>query len=113
MAARLIYSAIMSVDGYTADAGGNFEWGAPDEEVLGFLNDLERRAGTQLLGRKMYGFLKYWETAHTLPGQTPAGLDFAQIWQSADKIVYSTRCQSRRPPGPRSAGTSTPPRSGS
>lgn len=88
--ARLIYSAIMSVDGYTADAEGNFEWGAPDEEVLGFLNELERRVGTQLLGRKMYGFLKYWETAHTLPDMTPAGLDFAQIWQSADKIVYST-----------------------
>ena len=28
--ARLIYSAIMSLDGYTADADGRFEWAAPD-----------------------------------------------------------------------------------
>jgi dihydrofolate reductase len=88
--ASLIYSAIMSLDGYTADAEGNFRWGAPDDEVLGFLNDLERRAGTQLLGRKMYGFMTYWETAQTRPGMTPAELEFAQIWRSADKIVYST-----------------------
>lgn len=87
--ARLNSSAIMSVDGYTADAEGNFEWGAPDDEVLGFLNDLERKVGTQLLGRKMYELLKYWETADTLPGLTPVELEWAQIWRSSDKIVYS------------------------
>jgi dihydrofolate reductase len=26
---------------------------------------------------------------HTLPGQPPVTLDFAAIWQAADKIVYS------------------------
>lgn len=88
--ARLTYSAIMSLDGYIADADGNFEWGAPDEEVFKFVNDLERRVGTYLLGRRMYETLKSWETAHTLPDTSPVMLDFAQIWQSADKIVYST-----------------------
>jgi dihydrofolate reductase len=87
--ARLVYSAIMSVDGYTADADGKFEWAEPDEEVLGFVNDLERRAGTHLLGRRMYETLKFWETGHTRPGLSQGSLDFARIWQSADKIVYS------------------------
>jgi len=29
--AKLIYSAIMSLDGYVADEGGTFDWAAPDE----------------------------------------------------------------------------------
>ena len=88
--ARLIYSAIMSLDGYTADADGHFEWAAPDEEVHAFVNELERPVGTYLYGRGMYETMRYWETAHTLPGQRPVSLDFARIWQAADKIVYST-----------------------
>jgi dihydrofolate reductase len=91
--ARLIYSAIMSLDGYTADADGRFEWAAPDEEVLAFVNELERPVGTYLYGRRMYETMRYWETARTLDGQSPASLDFARIWQAADKIVYSTTLQ--------------------
>ena len=88
--AKLIYSAITSLDGYTADAGGNFGWAAPDAEVHAFVNDLERPVGTYLYGRRMYDTMRYWETAHQLPDQSPEGLDFAQVWQAADKIVYST-----------------------
>ena len=88
--ARLIYSAIMSLDGYTADADGHIEWAAPDEEVHAFVNELERPVGTYLYGRRMYETMRSWETAHTLPGQPPVSLDFARIWQAADKIVYST-----------------------
>lgn len=92
--ARLIYSAIMSLDGYVADEEGNFDWAAPDEEVHRFVNDLERPVGTYLYGRRMYDVLRYWETAHTEPNQPPFVLDFARIWQAADKIVYSTSLQS-------------------
>jgi dihydrofolate reductase len=88
--ARLIYSAIMSLDGYIADAEGHFGWAAPDEEVFAFVNDRERPAGTYLYGRRMYETMRYWETAHTLGGQSPAERDFTQLWQGADKIVYST-----------------------
>lgn len=91
--ARLIYSAIMSLDGYTADADGRIEWAAPDDEVFTFVNELERPVGTYLYGRRMYETMRYWETAHTLDGQSPVSLDFARIWQAADKIVYSTTLQ--------------------
>jgi dihydrofolate reductase len=91
--ARLIYSAIMSLDGYTADEDGRFEWAAPDEEVHAFVNELERPVGTYLLGRRMYETLRYWETAHTIDGQPPVALDFARLWQAADKIVYSATLQ--------------------
>ena len=87
--AKLIYSAITSLDGYVADEDGNFDWAVPDEEVHAFVNDLERPVGTYLYGRRMYELMVYWETAHTLAGQPPLMQDFAAIWQTADKIVYS------------------------
>jgi dihydrofolate reductase len=87
--AKLIYSAITSLDGYVADEDGNFDWAAPDEEVHRFVNDLERPVGTYLYGRRMYEVMVYWETAHTLADQSPFIRDFAEIWQAADKIVYS------------------------
>ncbi len=88
--AKLIYSAITSLDGYVADEDGNFDWAAPDEEVHAFVNDLERPVGTYLYGRRMYEVMLPWETAHTLADQRPVMQEFAQIWRAADKIVYST-----------------------
>jgi dihydrofolate reductase len=87
--AKLIYSAITSLDGYAADEDGNFDWAAPDKEVHSFVNNLERPIGTYLYGRRMYETMVYWETAHTLADQPPFMQDFAEIWQAADKIVYS------------------------
>jgi dihydrofolate reductase len=90
--AKLIYSAIASLDGYVADADGNFEWGAPDEEVHAFVNDLERPIGTYLYGRRMYEVLAAWESDDILAGDPPPFIrDYAAIWRAADKIVYSTR----------------------
>jgi dihydrofolate reductase len=37
----------------------------------------------------MYEVMVYWETAHTLADQPPFVDDFAEIWQAADKVVYS------------------------
>ena len=88
--ARLIYSAITSLDGYVADAEGTFAWAAPDEEVHAFVNDLERPIGTYLYGRRMYEVMVAWETIGPDADQPPSVQDFAQIWQAADKLVYST-----------------------
>jgi dihydrofolate reductase len=88
--AKLIYSAIASLDGYIADEDGNFDWAVPDEEVHGFINDLERPVGTYLYGRRMYETMVGWETDPTLAEQSPFMRVFAEIWQAADKIVYST-----------------------
>ena len=84
--ARLIYTAIASLDGYVADEDGNFDWAAPDEEVHSFVNDLERPVGTYLLGRKTYEVMVVWET---MDDPAPVMRDFAEIWHATDKVVYS------------------------
>ena len=87
--AHLIYSAISSLDGYIEDRDGNFDWAMPDEEVHRFINNLERTAGTYLYGRRMYETMMVWETDPNLAADSPLTQDFAEIWQAANKIVYS------------------------
>ena len=86
--AKLIYSAIASLDGYIEDKQGKFGWAEPDKEVHTFVNDLERPVGTYFLGRRMYEVMVYWETVG-LHDQPRFIRDFAEIWREADKIVYS------------------------
>jgi dihydrofolate reductase len=87
--ARLQYVAICSLDGYTADADGKFDWAAPDEELHAFINDLERPVGTYLYGRRMYETLAVWQTIGG-PEHHAIENDYAEIWRAADKVVYST-----------------------
>jgi dihydrofolate reductase len=88
--AKLIYSAITSLDGYIEDENGNFDWAEPDEEVHRFINDLVRPVGTYLYGRRMYETMVGWETDPALAEQSQVMRGFAEIWQAADKVVYST-----------------------
>ena len=91
--AKLIYSAMASLDGYVEDEQGRFEWAAPDDEVHGFVNDLERPIGVYLYGRRMYETMVYWETAGTAGDGPAVTRDFAEIWRAADKVVYSRTLQ--------------------
>jgi dihydrofolate reductase len=91
--ARLMYSAIASLDGYVEDEAGNFDWAAPDGEVHAFVNDLERPIGTYLYGRRMYETMVFWEGVNTGTDQPAVTRDFAEIWRAAEKIVYSRTLQ--------------------
>lgn len=93
---KLIYCAITSLDGFVADQNGDFEWAMPSEEVHAFVNDIVRNVETSLLGRKMYEIMQVWDDMPTegasgpMDGPSEAMNDYAKIWQSARKIVYST-----------------------
>src|SRR5580700_1965635 len=91
--AKLVYSAIASLDGYVEDSQGKFGWAAPDDEVHAFVNDLERPIGTYLYGRRMYETMVYWETVSTEADRPTVFSDYAGIWRAAEKIVYSRALQ--------------------
>ena len=96
---RLIYGVLGSLDGYVNDADGGFDWAVPDPEVHRFVNDQERSIGTYLYGRRLYEVMQAWETQPTGGDGDPAMQDYAGIWQSADKIIFSstlTRVSSAR-----------------
>jgi dihydrofolate reductase len=86
--AKLIYIANASLDGYCEDRDGSIDFGVPDEEYFGFINEIERTVGIYLYGRRMYEAMIYWETA-PISDQPSWLVDFANIWRAADKFVYS------------------------
>jgi len=88
--AKLIYSAIASLDSFVADEDGRFDWAEPDEEVHTFVNDHQRSVGTYLYGRRMYEVMGAWESPDAVADRPSYVRDYAEIWQAADKIVYST-----------------------
>ncbi len=87
--ASLIYVANTSLDRYTEDRDGKFDWTEPSEEYFRFITNLVRATRTHLYGRRMYESMMVWETDPTLAAQSPLTRDFAEIWQAANKIVYS------------------------
>lgn len=86
---RVRYAAITSLDGYVADERGSFDFAMPDEEVHLAINELEREVGTVVYGRRMFEVMRYWATAPE-PGETSAAVrEYAEIWQTTDKLVVS------------------------
>ena len=88
--AKLIYVSNVSLDGYIEDEHGSFDWTAPDDELFAFITDLVRPVGTYLYGRRLYETMAVWETDPALAAQSELMADFANVWQAADKVVYST-----------------------
>lgn len=88
--ATLEYTTVCSLDGYVADAAGNFDWAEPDAEVHAFVNDRERSVGTYLYGRRLYETMRVWQEEPLPFGGEPVVDEYATIWRAADKIVWST-----------------------
>ena len=96
--AKLIYASNMSLDGWTEDTSGGFNWAPPDDDVFAFITGIMASAGTYLYGRRMYDVMRYWATAPATGDGPAVGRDFAGIWQAADKVVYSTTLEAPSTP---------------
>jgi len=88
--AALVYSMLTSADGYVCDASGSFAWARPDDAVHAFINERARSVGTSLLGRRMYEVMSFWEGVSETPGMSLVAYEFASVWRTMDKVVYST-----------------------
>lgn len=88
--ARLIYASNMSLDGFTEDENGAFDWAPPDEDVFASITELMQSAGIYLYGRRMYETMAVWETDSTLATGSELMADYARVWQAADKVVCSS-----------------------
>jgi dihydrofolate reductase len=84
------YSMGVSLDGYIVGPDGEFTWTVPDEEVFRFVTDEIRKVGVQLLGRRLYETMLYWETADSNPSLDDSELEWAALWNPLPKVVFST-----------------------
>ncbi len=87
--ANLIFVANTSLDGFTEDKDGKFDWTEPSEDLFRFVTSIVRATHTHLYGRRMYETMMVWETDPSLAAVSPLRRDFAETWQVANKIVYS------------------------
>jgi dihydrofolate reductase len=87
---NVIYSIGVSLDGYVAGPDGDFGWAQPDQDLFRFVTDEERQIGVQLLGRRLYETMLYWETAEDEHSLGDAELEWAAIWKAIPKVVFST-----------------------
>lgn len=87
---RLVYGGIGSLDGFIADEQGDFDWSAPSDEVMEYLNVRDRAVTCELYGRRLYEVMKVWETYGTEPDASAVDRDFGQWWRHRDKVVFST-----------------------
>src|SRR5688500_15015325 len=88
--AKLIYASNVSLDGCTEDEPGAYDCAPPGDELFVFITCLMQSASTYLYGRRMYETMAVWETDAALAAQSDLRRDFADVWQAADKVVYST-----------------------
>ncbi|MCW5954871.1 MAG: dihydrofolate reductase family protein [Propionibacteriaceae bacterium] len=91
---QLIYTGIGSLDGFIADLDGDFNWSAPSEEILSFINHRDRAVAAELYGRRLYQVLQVWETYGTDSAATTAEREYGETWRNRDKVVFSTTLHS-------------------
>jgi dihydrofolate reductase len=84
------YSMGVSLDGYIVGPDGDFRWTVPGEEVFRFVTDEMRQVGVQLMGRRLYETMLYWETADQDRSLDDSELEWAAVWKPLPKVVFST-----------------------
>jgi dihydrofolate reductase len=86
---KVIYSMMVSLDGFIEGPNRELDWAIPDEELHTFINDQQSDFDTCLYGRRLYEVMTYWETADQNPLSPEYELEFARIWKRMPKIVFS------------------------
>lgn len=87
---NVIYSMGVSLDGYIVGPDGDITAPPPDEEVWRLVTDETREVGVHLMGRRLYETMLYWETADQNPSLDDSEIEWAALWKSLPKVVFST-----------------------
>ncbi|RWD99428.1 MAG: dihydrofolate reductase, partial [Mesorhizobium sp.] len=83
--ARIVYSMLMSLDGYIAGPDGNIDLPVPEGELHRHFNEDMRRTATMLCGRRLYEAMRYWDGPVRDAGASEVERDFARAWRETPK----------------------------
>jgi dihydrofolate reductase len=87
---KVIYAMSVSLDGFIETTQGDLSWSVPDEELHKHFNERESAIGIQLYGRRLYELMAaFWPTADENPSAPPHVIEYARIWKSKPKVVFS------------------------
>ncbi|WP_096189908.1 dihydrofolate reductase family protein [Evansella halocellulosilytica] len=87
---KVIYSQMVSVDGFIEGENGEIDWGTPDDELFRFINDQESKVGMHLYGRRTYeNMAGYWPKADKKTTVTKYDIHYANVWRNIPKVVFS------------------------
>src|SRR5512135_3139276 len=87
---KVLYFAMVSLDGFIAGPNGELDWVIVDEELHKYLNDQQSQIGAYLYGRRMYEMMAAaWPPVGADPSAPDFMVEFARIWQQMPKIVFS------------------------
>lgn len=86
----LTYATTVSLDGYVADATGDFQWGAPGPEVFAVHTQRIQEVSTEILGRHTYELMRYWHAQPNDAAWSPDEAEFASLWQQIHTVAVSS-----------------------
>ncbi|MEV8218809.1 dihydrofolate reductase family protein [Microbacterium sp. NPDC077391] len=86
----LSYTATISIDGYAAGPDGDFQFGAPSEQVFRFHVERMAAISTEILGRRTYDLMHYWEAEPEGEDWGDDEREFARLWQGLDIVAASS-----------------------
>ena len=87
---KLVYSMLVSLDGYVATPEGSLEWARVDEDLHRAANDEQRDTELTLYGRRMWEIMAaHWPTADQDMDSPEWEREFARLWQASEKVVFS------------------------
>jgi len=86
---KVIYSPMVSLDGFVEGPNRELDWVVVDEELHSFINNRQGHIDTYLFGRRMYEVMRYWNAAEADSSNPEYVLEFARIWKNIHKIVFS------------------------
>jgi dihydrofolate reductase len=92
---KVLYSMIVSLDGYIEDPSGSIGFAAPDDEVHRLANEQARQASAFLFGRRLYEVMEEpWTTVANRDDVPEVEAEFARIYVETPRIVFSDTLQS-------------------
>ncbi|MFI9639769.1 dihydrofolate reductase family protein [Micromonospora sp. NPDC051925] len=87
---KVILWMSISLDGYFEGPDHEIGWHLVDEELHAYFNAELAGMGAFLEGRRSYELMSaFWPTADADPTNPPTMREFAGIWRTTPKIVYS------------------------
>lgn len=88
---KVIYSMLVSLDGYISGRTREIDWTTIDEEFHRFANAREREVDVHLYGRRMHELMAdFWWTADRDPTYPDYIAEYARLWQRVPKVVFSS-----------------------